>query len=106
MAGNDVKYIVVACPAGINTSTIGVAALEDMIRERKLGKQVKVIKSNLSGLDRWAERASVIIEMTPLRRSFEVPVVSGVPFISGMKAQKRKLAEEILEMLDLGESQD
>lgn len=99
MSESEVKYIVVACPAGINTSTIGVAALEDMIRERKLERRVKLIKSNLAGLDRWASQASVIIEMTPLSRTFDCPVVNGVPFISGMKAQKRRLAEEILTMI-------
>lgn len=94
-----VKYIVVACPAGINTSTIGVAALEDMIRERKLSRFVKIVKSNLAGLDRWAEQADLIIEMTPLSRTFRVPVVNGVPFISGTKAEKRALAESILKQL-------
>ena len=95
----QVKYIVVACPAGINTSTIGVAVLEDMIRERKLSRQVKLIKSNVAGLDRWANEASLIIEMTPLSRTFRCPVVSGVPFISGSKAEKRALAEQILQQL-------
>lgn len=95
----DVKYIVVACPAGINTSTIGVAVLEDIIRERKLTRQVKLIKSNLAGLERWADRASLIIEMTPMGRTFNCPVVSGVPFISGSKAEKRALAEDILRQL-------
>ncbi len=101
MAEGEVKYIVVACPAGINTSTIGVAALEDMIRDRGLEGQVEVIKSNLAGLDRWGERASVIIEMTPLSRTFDCPVVNGVPFISGMKSQKKRLAEEILALLGI-----
>ncbi len=100
--GDAVKYILVACPAGINTSTIGVAALEDLIRERKLHRQVKIIKSNVAGLDRWANDASIIIEMTPLSRSFPCPVVSGVPFISGSKAEKRALAEEILKRIGIG----
>ncbi len=49
---DQVKYIVVACPAGINTSTIGTAVLEDLVRERKLSRQVKIVKSNLAGLER------------------------------------------------------
>ncbi len=92
------KLIVVACGAGINTSTIA----EDMIRERldKEGMEdVEVKRILIADIDKYIGRMNLIISMMKIYREFDVPQLKGMPFLIGTKAEKEVLLDEIVELI-------
>ena len=90
--------IVVACGAGINTSTLG----EDMIRERlsKEGRgDVEVIHVLMSNIEAYEDNMDILVSMQQVYREFKCPVVIGLPFLIGTKAEKEELLNKIMELV-------
>lgn len=92
------KLILVACGAGINTSTIA----EDMIQER-LDKEgladVEVKRILIADIDKYIGRMNLIVCMMKIYREFDVPQLKGMPFLIGTKAEKEVLLDEIIELI-------
>jgi len=91
------KLIVVACGAGINTSTIA----EDMIKERmeEEGLDVEVKRVLIADIDKYIGRMDLVICMMKIYREFEVPQLKGMPFLIGTKAEKKVLLDEIVGLM-------
>jgi len=92
------KLIVVACGAGINTSTIA----EDAIRERldKEGMGDIVVKRILmADIDGYIGQMNLIVSMMKIFRQFDVPIVQGMPFLIGSKEEKDQLLDKIVELI-------
>lgn len=91
------KLIVVACGAGINTSTIA----EDAIRER-IAKEgftdVEVKRILMADIEGYLSRTDLImiVSMMKIFRTFNVPVVQGMPFLIGNQAEKNVLLDKIV----------
>ncbi len=94
------KLIVVACGAGINTSTIA----EDSIKER-LQKEgitdVEVKRVLMADIDGYAARPDLImiVSMMKIFRTFHVPIFQGMPFLIGTQAEKDVVLEKILKVI-------
>jgi PTS system galactitol-specific IIB component len=92
------KLIVVACGAGINTSTIA----EDLIRER-LEKEgltdVEVKRILMADIDKYVGQMNLIVSMMKIYREFDVPQVKGMPFLIGTGEEKQALLDEIVELI-------
>lgn len=94
------KLIVVACGAGINTSTIA----EDSIRER-LAKDgiadVEVKRILMADIEGYLSRTDLvmIVSMMKIFRTYDVPVVQGMPFLIGSQAEKNVLLDKIVEVI-------
>lgn len=94
------KLIVVACGAGINTSTIA----EDSIRER-MDKEgfgdVEVKRILMADIERFVSRSDLvmIVSMMKIFRSFDVPVIQGMPFLIGSQAEKDVLLDKIVNIV-------
>ncbi|RPI86948.1 MAG: hypothetical protein EHM41_06665 [Chloroflexi bacterium] len=92
------KLIVVACGAGINTSTIA----EDSIRER-LKKEgitdVEVKRILMADIDGYIGRMNLIVSMMKIFRTFDVPIVQGMPFLIGSKDEKEVLLNKIIKLI-------
>jgi galactitol-specific phosphotransferase system IIB component len=91
------KLIVVACGAGINTSTIA----EDAIRERMAKEgftDVEVKRILMADIEGYLTRTDLImiVSMMKIFRTFNVPVVQGMPFLIGSKAEKDVLLDKIV----------
>ena len=88
------KLIVVACGAGINTSTIA----EEMIKERmeEEGLDVDVKRVLIADIDKYIGRMDVVICMMKIYREFDIPQLKGMPFLIGTKAEKKVLLDEIV----------
>jgi galactitol PTS system EIIB component len=89
------KLIVVACGAGINTSTIA----EDLIRERLEAEgihDVDVKRILMADIDGYIGRMNLIVSMMKIFRTFDVPIVQGMPFLIGSKDEKRVLLDKIV----------
>ena len=91
------KLIVVACGAGINTSTIA----EDMIKERmeEESLDVEVKRVLIADIDKYIGRMDLVICMMKIYREFEVPQLKGMPFLIGTKAEKKVLLDEIVGLM-------
>ena len=91
------KLIVVACGAGINTSTIA----EDSIRERMAQEgftDVEVKRILMADIERFLTRSDLImiVSMMKIFRTFDVPVIQGMPFLIGTQAEKDVLLDKIV----------
>jgi galactitol PTS system EIIB component len=94
------KLIVVACGAGINTSTIA----EDSIRERVAKEgftDVEVKRILMADIERFLTRTDLvmIVSMMKIFRSFDVPVIQGMPFLIGTQAEKDVLLDKIVSVV-------
>lgn len=92
------KLIVVACGAGINTSTIA----EDMIRERLDAEgmeDVTVKRILMADIDGYVGQMNLIVSMMKIYREFDVPQVKGMPFLIGTMDEKQALLDEIVELI-------
>jgi len=94
------KLIVVACGAGINTSTIA----EDSIRERMATEgfaDVDVKRILMADLDGYLTRSDLImiVSMMKIFRTFDVPVFQGMPFLIGSQAEKNVLLDRIVNVV-------
>lgn len=90
--------IVVACGAGINTSTLG----EEMIRERlsKEGRgDVEVIHVLMSNIEAYEDNMDILVSMQQVYREFKCPVVLGLPFLIGTKSEKEDILNKIMELI-------
>jgi galactitol-specific phosphotransferase system IIB component len=92
------KLIVVACGAGINTSTIA----EDLIKERFKAEgmdDVIVKRILMADIDGYVGQMNLIVSMMKIYREFDVPQVKGMPFLIGTREEKEKLLDEIVELI-------
>jgi galactitol-specific phosphotransferase system IIB component len=99
------KLIVVACGAGINTSTIA----EDSIKER-IAKEgfadVEVKRILMADIDGYVSRPDLImiVSMMKIFRTFDVPIFQGMPFLIGTQEEKDALLDKIVEKVKLSYS--
>ena len=94
------RLIVVACGAGINTSTIA----EDSIRERVAKEgftDVEVKRILMADIEGYLSRTDLImiVSMMKVFRTYDVPVFQGMPFLIGSQAEKDALLDKIVEAI-------
>lgn len=94
------KLIVVACGAGINTSTIA----EDSIRERMTKEgfsDVEVKRILMADIEGYLSRSDLvmIVSMMKIFRTFDVPVIQGMPFLIGSQEEKNVLLDKIVNVV-------
>jgi len=93
------KLIVVACGAGINTSTIAEDAIRDRMRAEGLDVEVKrVLMADIEG---YLGRSDLvmIVSMMKIFREFHVPVIQGMPFLIGTQDEKDVLLDKIVKVV-------
>jgi PTS system galactitol-specific IIB component len=92
------KLIIVACGAGINTSTIA----EDTIRERLRNEgmlNVEVKRILIADIEKYVDRMDLLVSMMKIYQEFKVPTLKGMPFLIGTKEEKDKLLDEIITLI-------
>jgi galactitol-specific phosphotransferase system IIB component len=94
------RLIVVACGAGINTSTVA----EDIIKQRveKEGfTDVTVKRILMADIEGYLARTDLVmvVSMMKIFRTFQVPVFQGMPFLIGTKEEKEVVLQKILDIL-------
>ncbi len=94
------KLIVVACGAGINTSTIA----EDSIRDRMAKEgfaDVEVKRILMADIERYLTRSDLVmvVSMMKIFRTFDVPVIQGMPFLIGSQSEKDVLLDKIVDIV-------
>ncbi len=78
------KVIFVACGSGIASSETAAYKLRNLIKERKLDAEVRVVAfRNLASISRQAD-ILVNIAAANDKTDYGIPVVNGVPFLTGI----------------------
>ncbi len=88
------KKVIVACGGAVATSTVAANKITELCKENNVDIeicQVRIseIESNLP--------ADLIVTTSKVKREFGVPLITGMPFISGVGVEKTKQA--ILDVL-------
>jgi galactitol-specific phosphotransferase system IIB component len=91
------KLIIVACGAGINTSTIAENLITERMEAEDLDVEVKRIL--IADIDKYIGRMDLVVCMMKIYREFDVPQMKGMPFLIGTKAEKKVILDEIVEMM-------
>ena len=89
------KKIAVICGASIVTSTIIADKLKRLLDEQNV--QAEISKGLTSEADKLAKNADLIVTTAFLRTDYGIPVVNGVPFLTGVGVEKT--IEQILDIL-------
>ncbi len=94
------RLIVVACGAGINTSTIAEDTIKERVQKEGL-TDVEVKRILMADIDGYIARQDLVmvVSMMKIFRTFQVPVFQGMPFLIGTKEEKEALLQKILAVL-------
>jgi len=88
------KKVAIICGCGVATSTVVRMKLDQLFKTNKL--DVTISTGSAPEAATITHGADLIIAITPMPRDFGIPVINGVPFISGVgeeeTAQKIVLA--------------
>ena len=88
------KKVIVACGGAVATSTVAANAVVDLAKEN--GIDVEIAQVRISEIESNLP-ADLIVTTSKVKRDYGVPLITGMPFISGIGAGKTK--EKILEVL-------
>jgi PTS system galactitol-specific IIB component len=89
------KRVAVICGASVVTSTIIADKLKKLFEEE--GVDAEVYGGLTSQADELAENADLIVTTAFLRGEYQVPVVNGVSFLTGVGTEKT--VQQILRIL-------
>lgn len=93
------KKIVVACGAGIATSTVAIQKLKSGFEKRGLAGQISFTQCTVAELPGKVAGHDMVVTTAQFTQSVDIPVVSGLPFITGIGADK--LIDDIVAKLGM-----
>ena len=76
------KKVVIACGAGLATSSMVKSKVEDILK--KNGIQFKTIQCTLTEVDNYDGDVDLIITTMRVRKKYKSPVISGSAYLSGI----------------------
>lgn len=89
------KKIIVACGAGVATSTMISHGVSKFLNENNIKHYI--IQCTLQEVELNTDEADLVITSMPLKKKFSIPVVVGTTFLTNLGVDKTK--EEILKYL-------
>jgi PTS system galactitol-specific IIB component len=89
------KIVLVACGAGIATSTVVCEKVEKLIKDN--GINAEVLQCKISEVSARENEADLIVSTTILPKQYSIPAIKGVGYISGIGMEK--LDKEIIRIL-------
>ena len=90
------KTIIVSCGTAIATSTVAAKAIEEACKEAGIAVVTKQCKS--AEIPIYLEQgADMIVTTSKLRFEVDIPVINGLPFLTGIG--KDAVIEEIIGLL-------
>ena len=89
------KKVIVACGGAVATSTI--AANKGVELGKKNGIEIDICQVRISEIESNLSGASLIVTTSKVKRDYGVPLITGMPFISGIGVEKTERA--ILDVL-------
>lgn len=89
------KKVIVACGGAVATSTVAANKIVDLCKEN--GVDVEIIQCRISEIKSYLDGVSLVVPTSRLKQDLGVPVISGMPFISGIGEEELK--KKILDVL-------
>lgn len=86
--------IVVACGSGVATSEMVALKIRRLLDENGVEAEVRAVE--LADLDEALEGADVFVPVVRTETDYDVPMVNGVAFLTGMNQD-----EELAKLIDL-----
>ncbi|MHC5230084.1 PTS sugar transporter subunit IIB [Enterococcus sp. LJL99] len=86
--------VLVACGAGIATSTVVMKKIEDLFKDNKLDANFYQIK--ISEAASKQDGADMLISTTVLPTNYKIPAITAMPFLTGIGEEQLK--EKIVEV--------
>lgn len=93
------KKILVACGAGVCTSTVALQKIQAKIAEQGLADQVSYGQCSVADLPMNAGSYDVVVTTSRVSSDYGTPVVFGLPFITSIGMDD--CVDEILDILEL-----
>lgn len=93
------KRILVACGTAIATSTHVAARLKEICRQH--GIEAEIIQARVQEIPAYADSVDLIVATTQVAAPGKVPVVSGIPFLTGIGEEG--VQNQILDILQKGD---
>lgn len=90
------KKIVIACGAGLATSSMVKDRIETILKEN--GIRFNTIQCTLTEVDNYDGEVDLIITTMKVRKKYSSPVVSGSAYLSGVNEEL--ITEQILNILN------
>lgn len=92
------QKIIISCGSGIATSTMAAVAVKCILES--LNKDMTIIKCSVQEIQSHIDGAILIVSTAQVPFKTDIPVVSGVPFLTGVGKDKTiKEIENILQKL-------
>jgi galactitol PTS system EIIB component len=92
------RMIVIACGAGVNTSSLAVAMIDERLLKEGI-MDVKVNKCLIQEIDKYRGRMTLVILMMKAYVEFDCPVMKGLPFLIGTQAEQEQLLQDIVDFM-------
>lgn len=92
---NEKKRVVVACGTGIATSTVVADKIHEKCKEE--GIQIDIVQCKVTEIGNYISDADLIVSTTIVSQKTDVPVVNGLPFITGIGVESA--LEKIIDIL-------
>ena len=90
---NGVKTVLVACGAGIATSTVVCDAIERMCKENSI--KAKIVQCKITEVPSYQDQADLLVTTTIVKTIFPFPVINARAFLTGIGLDKLK--EQIMD---------
>ncbi|SET54180.1 PTS system, galactitol-specific IIB component [Salinibacillus kushneri] len=89
------KNVLVACGAGIATSTVVNSAIEEMAKENNI--DVNLIQIKIAEVSRYADTADLLVTTAKTTKEFPFPVINAQTFLTGIGVEdtKKQILDEL-----------
>lgn len=93
---NKKKQVLVACGAGIATSTVVNNAIEEMAKENNISLDIKQIK--IAEVGGYVDTADLLVTTAMTQKEYPFPVINARTFLTGigMEDTKKQILDELL----------
>lgn len=88
--------VLVACGAGIATSTVVMRKVEDLFARHQIPVEIDQIK--ISEASSKEDQADILISTTMLPKEYKIPAIKAMAFLTGIGTDK--VEKEILEAIE------
>ena len=78
--------IIVACGSGVATSQTVASKVERLLSEKGIRATVEAV--DIKSLSTFIKNADVYIAITKPKETFDIPVIDGIAFLTGMGQEK------------------
>ncbi|WP_170006655.1 PTS sugar transporter subunit IIB [Bacillus fonticola] len=90
------KQVLVACGAGIATSTVVNSAIEEMAKEHNL--KLDLVQIKITEVGGYVDTADLLVTTAMTKKEYPFPVINARSFLTGIGTEdtKKQILEELM----------